>query len=112
MTNQLYKGNNMFLLITLGLLSMFAGRYVKNNFPVQNWSVNKRQAISVLWFIVCSALFLIYSWFFISAQPENIVIPDHSRENFLVNYLFKSIGSGLFLAFTFHNFMTFKINKA
>ncbi|MCU4305931.1 hypothetical protein [Acinetobacter ursingii] len=102
----------MFLLIVLGLVSVFAGRYVKNNFSVQNWSVNKRQAISILWFIVCTALFLAYSWLFISVQPEDIVVPDHLRENFLVNYFFKSIGSGLFMAFIFHSFMTFKINKA
>lgn len=102
----------MLVLIVLGLISAFAGRYVKNNLPVENWSVNHRQAVSVVWFIICVLIFLGLNWISISFQTQDIIPLNNPYDNFLVNYLFKSIGSGLLMAFIFNTCMVFKLNSS
>jgi len=102
----------MLVLVVLGLVSAFAGRYVKNSFPVQNWSVNQRQALSVVWFLACVLILLGLNWLAIAMRSSDLVTLNNPYENFLVNYLFKSIGSGLFTAFIFNTCMVFKLNSS
>ena len=76
-------------LVIFAVVSFFAGKMVMASKPeIIDWSINKKQAISIAWFFFSLLVFL-----GLSAMQPNFAIE---------RYLFSSIGTAILMGAAFH----------